>query len=295
MNMKSDRSKRVTVPLPQTINDLRSTANAHFAKGGGGRLKMYHKGEMLESQNQIRRVADDDVVIVRQETPDHGYPPPKTTNQSTFVEHPIEKKQASGPRIPQGSGMKSPAFQGRSSYTADYVEHAFESPQRKKPTAAWEPTGIPMTGRTAYAESYPWHETQRRPQTRPDEKKRDVDPTPFYGQSSYKMDYIQRKAERPTSAKHGKLRDASITPPSLPFNGTTTYSVDFKEPPLSRTERAHPSQWKNESGPPPPFKGMSEYTAEYLARELARAARVHLEPEDRRRSSEIQRDPRRSR
>jgi len=252
---------------------------------------MYHKGEMLETQNQIRKVGDNDVVIVRQETPQYGYPPPKTTNQTTFVEHPIEKKQASGPRIPQGSDMKPPAFQGRSCYTADYVEHAVESPQRKKPIVAWENTGIPMNGRSAYAESYPWHDTQRRPQARPAEKKWDTKPAPFHGQSSYTMDYIQREAERPKSAKPGKQMDTT----TLPFNGTTTYSVDFKEPPLSRTERAHPSQWKNESGPSPPFRGMSEYTGEYLARELARAARVHLEPEDKRRSSEIQRDPRRSR
>lgn len=248
---------------------------------------MYLKGEtQLEQQNQIKDIIDNDVVIVRQETPDNIGFKNVTTNMATFVPHPIERKPPAGPLKQQGRGFKPPAFQGRSCYSGDYVEHPIESHETTRPpVAAWEPNNLPMTSRTTYLENFPWHSPQKPSgNKRPPERKYEQNPAPFHGQSSYKTDYIKREAERPRSARATRRNDkAEVHSP--PFDGTTTYTVDYKEYPPSPQKRNHPSQWKTEPGPSPPFKGSTEYQTEYLKKMIARGARIHLEPEDKRRMS----------
>lgn len=250
---------------------------------------MYLKGEtQLEEQGQIKGIVDNDVVIVRQETPENIGFKNVTTNMATFVPHPIERKQPAGPRLPQAAGFKPPVFQGRSCYSGDYVEHPIESHDTTRPpVAAWEPNGLTMTSRTTYFENFPWHSPQRPSgnSKRPPERKYELNPAPFHGQSSYKMDYIQREAERPRSARAMGRRSNMTNVDAPPFDGTTTYAVDYKEYPTSPQKRNHPSQWKTEPGPSPPFKGNTEYQTEYLKKMIARGARIHLEPEDKRRMS----------
>jgi len=289
--LKGDRNQRVTVPLPPSLNELESTAKNAF--GPGYRFKMYHRGEtVLENQQQFRNVGDQDLVIIRKETPDTGGDPTmrnmRTTHQTAFVKHPLEPRRP--PQTPPARpDVKAPAFQGRSCYAGDYVEHPMDSPGRTPRTvAAWEPNSIPMNSRSTYTENFPWHALQpKTPSLRPERgASHTVSAPPFHGQTSYKIDYVKHDAKkRPSSAAGPRKKDMREDPnANVPFNGTTTYTTDYKKHLMDKQQkRAGP--WKQEPGPSPPFQGNSEYKNQYIKKEKPRGPLVHLEPEDKQRRS----------
>merc|ERR1719502_651188 len=129
--------------------------------------------------------------------------------------------------------MIPPKFEGRSCYTGDYVEHPIESPEKtKRPAkaAAWEPNNVPMTARSTYTENYPWHDAQpKQKNTRPAAATHTTDSPPFQGTSSYKIDYIKHEAQRPKSAMGQRRKERSMPSENVPFNGTTTYVSDYKK------------------------------------------------------------------
>lgn len=279
-----DRGQRVTVPLPQNTNDLEKLAKDRFGKGPY-KVTCYHNGEkLLDDPRQWKDIHEQDVVIVRRESTDSG---PKmnatTTMQSAYVKHPIERAQPRPATPPSKYGLKSPTFQGRSTYVGDYIEHPMESPGRsKKPEPAWEATNIPMTSRSTYTENFPWHKSP--PKKRSSGPKQSDGagraPPPFNGQSSYKMDYVKHANERPKSAQGQRRGDPRVEQIVVPFNGSTTYNQDYKKHAHEQTERVGPSTWKQDPAPSPPFRGNSEYQNQYIKKQRERDALVHLEPEE---------------
>lgn len=287
-----DLAQRVTVPLPQSLQDLESTAKKSF--GNGARFKMYHcpgqdrsrKPDLVETQAQFQNICHDDLVVLRRESAESGTTYPRdmtTTHMSAYVKHPIEQRMPPEAPQQQRPDMKQPTFQGRSCYTGDYVEHPVEQRvQKGSPAGAWEPNNVPMNSRSTYAENFPWHPSQPKPPSgRPRDGARNdgAAPPPFNGASSYTLDYVKHPHQRPKSATGPRRKGEQDPGAAMPFSGTTTYTTDYKKHPNSPTKRSPGgSPWKQESGPSPAFQGTSEYQMEYIKKERARQALVHLEP-----------------
>lgn len=284
-----DHAKRVTVPLPQNLNDLESIARKKFGGGGDNRMMMFHWGETeLKNQMQYRRVVDDDVVIIHKEKTDtdgHSYPAHlATTHMAAFVKHPLQPRKP--PEAPPRSnyGMAPAKFTGRSCYAQDYLELPVSAPEKLKHVApAWEPNNIPMSSRSAYADDYPWHQPQ--PRRKQSGSRRQAAPghshapPVFQGTSSYRIDYIKH-AQRPKSATGPTRTKAKAdSGPNVPFDASTTYTNDYKKHEGKSPTKGAFSPAKHEPGPSPPFQGSSEYQKEYIKKERPRVALVHLEPE----------------
>lgn len=246
---------------------------------------MYRRnGDPLESQPQYRReVNDEDVVILRLETPDLTQPRNMTTtHMANFVQHPIERR-GPPPTPPSGPTMRPPKFEGRSCYTADYIEHPYESPvkDKKPPRAAWAPNDVPMASRSTYAENYPWHNPEPQAKTpRPDRSRTyNNDSVPFKGQTSYNQDYVKHAPQRPKSSQgRSSSRRKEQPPEPVQFSGSTTYHNDYKKHANAQTQRIPP--WTQDVAASPPFQGTSEYQKEYIKKQRARQPRIHIEPED---------------
>lgn len=285
--IKGDRSKRITVALPNSLSELEKHARTHFG-GGTGKLKLYHRGEAhLEHPGHHDMVGHEDNIVVRRASNNSAENYPfnmTTTHQTAFVRHPMEERKPPPERaLPKGPEVNVPKFLGRSCYSGDYVEHPLERRQKKeKPPPAYEPTDIPMTARSAYAESFPWHPTQPRTPTGPKTPGPgyDVNPPPFHGQSSYKIDYIKHKVSRPKSEPAGPRKpNTTKVEESPPFNGSTTYTNDYKKHASSPQRGRSTGTWKQEPLPSPKFVGNSEYQNQYIKKEGPARLIVHLEPE----------------
>jgi len=289
--LKGDRSQRVTVALPQSLNDLESSARNAFGIGVN-RSKMYHRGETVLDQRGYKNVQDGDVVIVRKGTPTQASTYPRdmlTTHASAYVAHPMEQRRAPSTPAPTRPGMTAPKFQGTSCYAGDYIGHPMDAKEKERPPvpSAWEPNNIPMSSRSTYAENFPWHASQ--PKSPGNGKPTPKTPrVPFSGESSYRNDYIKHASERPKSAD-GTRRDRERKDPGrdVPFSGTTTYNGDFKKHPQDRTPQPESNKgpFRRDQPISPKFQGRSEYQNEYLKKERQRLAMIHLEPETSRRGS----------
>jgi len=293
--LRGDRSQRVTVALPQSLNDLESSAKNAFG-AGVNRSKMYHRGETVLDQRAYQNVQDGDVVIVRKGTPTVASTYPRdmlTTHASAYVAHPMEQRRAPSTPAPTRPGMKAPKFQGTSCYAEAYIGHPMDTKEKERPPipSAWEPNNIPMSSRSTYAENFPWHASQ--PKSPGNGKPAPKTPrgnsqVPFNGQSSYKIDYIKHASERPKSAD-GTRRDRQRQDrPGVPFSGSTTYNGDYKKHPQDRTPKPESNTGPFRRDQPmnsPKFQGNSEYQNEYIKKERQRMAMIHLEPETSRRGS----------
>lgn len=282
--IKGDHSKRVTVPLPQNLNDLESTARNAFPSY---RKQLYYRGEyVLENQSMFKQnVNDGDVLIVRRDSGDKGPAfDGRTTHQSAYIQHPLERRQPRQATPPRQDMFNGPKFMGRSCYAGDYIEHAVESPHRTKPpTQAWEPNSIPMTSRSTYTENYPWHPPQhRQPAQKQTPRQSRVGNSPaFQGSSSYKMDYVKHEHQRPRSAGPRRRDNESYNDRHIPFNGSTTYGADYQKHGHAQSKLMKPQPQRQQTAPSPPFQGSSEYQKEYIKKDRPRPAIVHIEPERR--------------
>lgn len=254
---------RVTVNRPNTLQALQSAATHHF--GHNGPLSLWHHGKnQVHSHHHVNNILHDDVVVVTwgNQKPPEGFKL-ITTNQSDFVQHPIEKQLVPiTPRTP----AKVP-FEGKTSYNTDFVPHPTSVEDMKPPPSKWQPTATP-TGSTTYNSHFVKHAPQ--------------DPTlplipntpravlPFEGKSSYTRDFIKHPVKPPlTPGKPKEFRQ-----PDAPFEGVTTYAGDFNPKPIRPRSAIRPQH------PPPtglPFVDNTEYRQEYVKKKQDRHL-VHLEP-----------------
>lgn len=261
---------RVTVPMPQSLNELESVSRKHFGKTGG-KMKMYHQGETrIKHAGHFKNVQDNDHVVVRCSSgPGNFTQNMTTTHSSDFVKHPLEQRR---PMTPQVMSGKSPPFQGRSCYNNDFIEHPIRLEDSVKPQSTWQPSNMPMTGRSTYHDNYPWHDATPE---KPIRRGYDSTPAPpFNGQSSYKQDYVKHDVRPQTSAR--SIREPLAE--NVPFNGSTTYFDDFKKHPMmSSPQRAQ----QQPRFPSPPFAGNSEYKQQYIEKQNGRGPLIHLMPQRR--------------
>ncbi|CAJ1384888.1 unnamed protein product [Effrenium voratum] len=265
-----DREQRVTVPLPRTIQELKGHAHKHFGAKhtSSNPLRMYHHGKvMIHHPNHMTNVKDEDVVVVTLGEDDQG-PPPVSTHQAHFVPHPLQAKKppagTDGPR-------ENVPFDGKSSYNVDYIPHPLQGRDSAKPPRdGWEPGKNGRTGKSTYAAEFPWHTAKP-----PEKGNKQAPPgqsVPFEGLSSYQHDYIKHP-NRPRSAS-GRPRPK--LPATGPFDGTTTYTTDYKK---FQVPHARPQRLDARPSDPKPFEGSSEYRREYLKHPLSGPEVLHIEPE----------------
>lgn len=262
-----DASQRVTVPLPRSLDDLKSQAQRHF-RGNQG---LYHHGKHKMAQAaHVAGLRDGDVIVVAK-ADERREAPAVSTQHDHYIKHPLDVR---APVMPKQVAKSSARFEGSTNYASDFVEHPVERSQPAKPAKSyWEAgrKGDP-TGPTTYQMQYPWHDPKKPAQHKPQEQPRDVGP--FEGVTSYGADYVKHPLRpRTNMAPPGR----SVTPGN--FEGETTYSLDYKKHLANSRVPKHPgygATLKPESGP---FEGSSEYTREYLKHQMERRPVVHIEPE----------------
>merc|ERR1712087_370751 len=116
---------------------------------------MYHRGEVhMKHPDHFKNVQDNDHVVVRCSSGPAVPHNMTTTHSSDFVKHPLEGRR---PMTQQVAASKSPPFEGRSCYNNDFIEHPIRLEDSRKPQATWQPSNMPMTGRSTYHDNFPWH------------------------------------------------------------------------------------------------------------------------------------------
>eukprot|EP00439_Symbiodinium_sp_Y106_P031898 s6399_g3.t2 len=269
-----DTDQRVSVALPRSLHELKGHANKHFGVRAQKPLRMYHHGKVVITHAQhVTNLKDGDVVVVTVTDEEQG-PPPISTHQAHYVPHRLEAKKP--PPAQDGPGEGVP-FDGKSSYTVDYIPHPLEVRDKAKPPRnVWEPGRTDAkTGKSTYNSEFPWHTVKP-----PESTKKQVPPAghvPFDGVTSYQHDYIKHP-NRPRSATG---RPKPQLPASGPFDGSTTYTTDYKRfhVPQARPLKPHDGVLKTDKNP---FEGASEYRREYLKHPLQGPEILHIEPDLRR-------------
>lgn len=292
--VRGDSTKRVTVPVPQSVAELEGNARKNF---GSGRLTCYHRGiTPVTTQANVNNIHDQDVIVVRRSSSDAG---PRgydnsamtTTHQSSYVKHELDRTRTPRPTGGKRASNEHPpaAFNGRSCYSGDYVPHTITPRTISRPTQpAWEPgkdssRGLEMTGMSTYRENYPRHNLPKREQaTRPRGGTENLDPLPFNASSSYKQDYVKHPV-RPRSAV-GPSRSKPDPPVDLgatPFAGNTTYGEDYKKhnTAAAKAKIFKPTGGQDNQYAPPGFAGNSEYRQQYVKKEKPRLPYCFMEPE----------------
>mmetsp|Transcript_165039 Transcript_165039/g.292199 ORF Transcript_165039/g.292199 Transcript_165039/m.292199 type:complete len:298 (-) Transcript_165039:148-1041(-) len=287
--IRGDSQKRVTVPIPQSVTELESSARKNF---GSGRLQCFHRGvTQITSQANVNNIGDQDVIVVRRSssaTGPRGYDPTAmtTTHQSSYVKHEIERARTPRPRGAQTNGSPPAPFTGRSCYSGDYVAHTITPRSMPRPAGSndnnVQPRGLEMTGCSTYRENYPRHELPKKevPSRPRGATGLQTEPLPFKASSSYTQDYIKHPA-RPRSATGVSRGLPTNDLGPTPFAGNTTYADDYKKhnPATARAKIFKPTNQSNDQYPPPGFAGNSEYKLQYVKKEKPRLPYCYMEPE----------------
>jgi len=265
--LHGDSSRRVTVAMPQSFQELQYHANRNFATDKVNPRMFHHGRNHMHHHHHVKQLQHGDVVIVEKGQRVPSQPPGVTTHMADYVPHPLEERAA--PKLAQ-AGPSAP-FHGVSSYANDYVEHPVKPRKPVAPPATnWPRAG--RTGDTMYKTQYPRHDIDPRPAVQP-QPSMPIRNVPFYGDTSYKNDYVKHPI-RPRSSR------ASKAPRGMPapFEGTTTYNTDFQKyhTPRAGPTRPYPSTLRPDTGP---FEGIPEYKREYIKHPLEEKVLVHLEPE----------------
>jgi hypothetical protein len=267
---KGDTTKRVTVNLPKSLDELQNRATVLFGKGCG-RIRMYHHGVApIRDLAAFSNVKDGDVVVI---TLDNRRLTPRevtkllSTNHADYVEHPLPEKRAP---MAKPQGLEPLAFEGRSSYTSDYVKHPYVRRPATVPADIAQ-YGSTFDATTTYRDQFPWPKPAVR-------ARRCAAPAtsieglgaPFDSSTSYNTDFVPH----PLDARV-PVRPSSARRPSQPFEGASTYNSEFTKHPLSRRIMCRPTASRLESGK---FQGLTEYTCEYPEKLVPKQI-LHLEPE----------------
>lgn len=285
--MRGDSTKRVVVPIPQSVTELESSARKNF---GAGRVQCYHKGVTpITSQANVAGIGDQDLIIVRRSSSaagPRGYDPASmtTTHQTSYVKHELDRAKTPRPRKDPTPINPPAAFTGRSCYNGDYVAHTITPRQAPRPPGGdpgIQPRGLELTGMSTYRENFPRHEMPKRDvPTRPRGGTDLVsEPLPFNASSSYAQDYIKHPTRPRSATVPGRPKKDDTG--SMPFSGNTTYALDYKKhnPATARARIFKPSNNRDDQNPPPGFAGNSEYRQQYIKKEKPRLPYCYMEPE----------------
>jgi len=239
---------------------------------------MYHHGIVpIVRPEQLLSIRNRDVVVVtwnNRRLDDREFADLlKTTSQMFFVEHPLPKKHhraVSTERPPQLP------FDGDTIYKSEYVKHPLARRELvKKPLSYSQSNLKEPTGKTTYEVHYPWHDVPiAAKQSKMSSDGTQWETGPFQGCTSYMQDYVAHptrpRCEMPTSARP-RPKSASY----VPFEGKTTYEVEYTEKPLSARTLFRPKGSKQERIP---FEGASHYQTHYV-KPWMEWPMIYLEPE----------------
>lgn len=268
---KGDSSQRVTVALPKSLDELQSRASMLFGKGCG-RVRMYHHGMVpIRDLATFSSVKDGDVVVI---TLDNRRLTPRevtkllSTNHSDFVEHPLPERRIN---IEKQRRLEALPFEGRSSYTTDFVKHPHCRRPATVPTDVRHGLGSAFDATTTYRDQYPWPKPQVSAARCPAAGSNiEGIGAPFDSSTSYNTDFVphpltSRVPVRPLSARR----------PSQPFEGVSSYNAEYKKHPFAKNTLCRPNARQMDAVP---FQGLTEYTCEYPEKRVPLPV-IHLEPE----------------
>jgi len=285
---QGDPARRVTVVLPENLQELQSYAHRHF--GSGASRLLHHGKKHLRLPHHIRHVKGGDVIVVTKDGMlDVEYDPTTlTTHREHYVRHPLPERLPATPLTHRGTPLR---FDGKSSYVADYIEHpvgaSWNGPPREALRRSKKREGL-KTGDSMYSTQYPWHNASpAKPMRRNDFKSS----APFEGKSSYSADYVSHPDVLSSSAMLTPRGTGQPQYQSQPFTGVTTYLKDFRTPERQTLSREPP---RARQKTPLPFEGNTEYAREFVQVEDPRQF-VHLEPEHFHSARRPQSEPMRSR
>jgi len=266
------RGMRITVDFPESLPELRHHADKNFGKSR--RLRMYHMGHrLMHHPSQLRHLRDGDHVVVKPDVT-----PPRQHISSSYQDEYMEHVPAASRPVFQPETLSKDfrgPFSGCSRYKEDFLGH----PAEKRPPVQRMGTSVRLkettaTGRTSYADHFPWMDNRPRPRAPRTDLSRltmEQQEAPFAGQTHYSEEFIARPINRtmPCLPVGQKKRPAK-------FEGMSTYIGDYVEPlEDGRMPSAKPS---HDVCPKVPLEGMSEYLREYIKRDLNQKSVVHLEP-----------------
>jgi hypothetical protein len=281
---QGDPTKRVELPMPQNLPELRLAAQQHFGNNGiVGEMKL-HKGGIapVTRQDQVNMLVDEDVIVISFD----GFEAAKvgkgvhiTTQKRDFVAPPPQSPPPPNPR-PQTRDLVP--FAAASSYTLDYPARELPPQPRPKSSAARMYSDEPFTGRTTYAEHYPKKEAARqRPQPSAQPAPPQLPGARFDASTSYQQDSIKFSAPRHRPAKDP---GADRLMPERAFEGETTYAAEFpnrriKTRPTRRHQAPGTGAQTRQGLDQPCFRGEPEYRVAYRKHPPPRREKIYLEPE----------------
>lgn len=267
----SPLDRLVTVPMPRSLPELQHLAAQHF--GHSGCLRLYRNGlHLLYHPMQVKHLSDGDVVIVRRfehRPVENAGDTEKSTQQSDFVWHrPKTSRRGSGKDwVSSLSTNGDHPLDGKSRYAEDYVEHPLSQMAPYQPPAAMS-LPVAKIGTTSYSEHFPWRDskTPRRPLGSDyiTSLSADAKGCPFDGATSYLMDYKKPPLEHIGAAR------------ALGSDYLSTLSEDQQRAPFDGCSTYYDDYKKFDKGrqsafrprgqilQKEPFKGTSEYRREYL-------------------------------
>eukprot|EP00928_Gymnodinium_smaydae_P097688 TRINITY_DN8909_c0_g1_i1.p1 TRINITY_DN8909_c0_g1~~TRINITY_DN8909_c0_g1_i1.p1 ORF type:complete len:285 (+),score=32.33 TRINITY_DN8909_c0_g1_i1:117-971(+) len=226
-----DSAKRVTVPMPTTMEGLQAQAKRHFGGYGGGQHKMWHHGKVrMHHSDHVKDVKHDDVVVVHVEG---GRRAPAevhySTHKSDYVRHPIQARTTprASPRV-----MRSPVkLNGDSTYKMDYPAHEIKTP---RPTQRQEARGSPVKfeGTTTNKTDFVKHNVpMRRAVSTP---RCATSPVPFEGTTTYTNDFYARRHERRPATAPARREMQKI-----PFQGCSEYKQEYLKHSVPKKQHIH--------------------------------------------------------
>lgn len=269
-----DTARRVDAPLPGSLTELIGRAEVNF--GHTGNLKLYHNGRVpITKESQLQQLRDDDVVVVTWDDRRALTTAAElvSTHQHDFVAHrPLGQSRCFKPR--PSPPLPLP-FRGDTDYRINYIGFKVsqpEVPNRQRPRSEASLRRPPDRLESTYRATYhpPPHQPRRK-----DPPYRVGQPPlhlaqPFTGESVYARDFRTHDRARsltPSSGPHRRPRTEA------PFNGASTYKVDYIEWPLEK--KRPPAQ----RPPMPRLSRMAPAPAPLPAPAPKKPLRIHLEPE----------------
>ena len=247
-----DASRRITVELPPTFEDLEHLCLTSF--GMVGPVTLYRNGvASLTAEDYSKIQSGDNFVVVdsrgnAMDMRDFFV----TTYDQDFGAKPLPPREAAAPAQPW---QKAPDPRDFRTANDDYQQWPIE--KRQAAEQAQRPPTLPFRGTTEQRAEYTPHKIPPRQSGPPAPGYRKTpDPRNFAPESSQYQAWELPKRQQPQQAQ---------VPQSLPFNARSSYQDDFVAHPVARRAPPEDQQWKPNNIP---FNAKSTAASDYQAWEL---------------------------